>query len=88
MKTGYSYVIIKHNDPTFEREKTYFESKYKKTKYAMFNKTIHKDGSETLTSIKYSNDIEQLQNEASQYISWYNYPLGVSKNIQGYLREI
>lgn len=88
MKTSYSYAVIKHNDPTFERESTYLKSKYKKTKYASFNKAVHKDGSETLVHIEYSNNLEELQEKASKLPTWYNYPLGVAKNIQGYLREI
>lgn len=84
----YSYVIIKNNNPHFAQETTLFESKYKKTKYAMFHKTVYKDKSELLTKIEYSNDLELLQAKAKQYITWYNYPLGVAKNIQGYLREV
>lgn len=90
MKTGYSYVIIKHNDPVFARESTYLDSnKYKKSaKYAMFFKTVHMDKSETLTHIKYSSDMEELQANAEGFISWYNYPLNLCKNIQGYITNI
>ena len=38
--------------------------------------------------IDYSNDLEALQQRAKECISWYNYPLGVSKNIQGYLTAL
>jgi len=49
---------------------------------------VHKDGSESIYFIDYSNDLEALQQRAKECISWYNYPLGVSKNIQGYLTAL
>lgn len=85
----YGYVIIKHNYPELRQEPTFFESKYLKSKkYAMIFKNINKDGSELITHIKYSNDLEALQETAKGFISWYNYPLGVYKSIQGYISEL
>lgn len=86
---GYSYVIIKENYPELERESVLLDNKYKANKkYAMINKIVHKDGSENISNIVYSNDIVELQSRANGFISWYNYPMGVSKNIQGYLTKI
>jgi hypothetical protein len=79
----YNYVIIKHNDPTFERESTLLDNKYSKSKkYAMMEKGIHNDGSESLNRIIYSNDLEDLQKMANSYISWYNYPMRLYKEMQ------
>lgn len=86
---AYAYKIIKENYPTLERENALIENKYNaKKKFAMIGKIIHKDGSESIDTIKYSNNIIELQNIASQFVSWYNYPLGLCKNIQGYIREL
>ncbi len=85
----YHYVIITHNYPELERESTLSHNKYKaKMKYAFINKGLHKDGSESIYYIDYSNDLEALQNKAKEFISWYNYPLHLSKNIQGYITEL
>jgi len=89
MKTPYSYAIIKENYPELERESVLLDNKYKKSKkYAYICKVCHKDGSENIAFINYSNDLKELQERAIQLPSWYNYPLGVAKDMQGYLREI
>lgn len=89
MKTPYSYVIIDHNRPELERESTLLHNKYNaKKKYAFINKSIHKDGSESICFIDYSNDLEDLQNRAAKFVSWYNYPIGLRKNMQGYISEV
>lgn len=85
----YNYVIIKENYPELERESVLLHNKYKrKKKYAMIVKGVHKDSSESIYFIEYSNDIMALQEKASKHVSWYNYPMGVAKDIQGYLREV
>ena len=87
--TAYNYVIIKHNYPDLERESALLNNEYNgKKKYASINKGVHKDGSESIYFIEYSNDIEELQKIAAQYPSWYNYPLGLSKNMQGYISKL
>jgi hypothetical protein len=89
MNTPYCYVIIKNNFPELERESVLLENKYKKTrKYAYICKTVYQDGSEGITFIRYSNDLEKLQNDAADYVSWYNYPLNLTKNIKGYITHI
>jgi hypothetical protein len=90
---SYNYAIIKESYPELERESVLDPSKNSnkyspKKKYAMIVKGVHKDGSESIYFIKYSNDIVELQQMASQYPSWYNYPIGISKNIQGYLTNL
>jgi hypothetical protein len=86
---GYNYVIIKHNYPALERESVLLANKYNaKKKYAFIQKMVHKDGSESIGFISYSNDLEELQERANGFISWYNYPLGLRKNIQGFISEL
>ena len=86
---GYNYIIIKENYPELERENVLLENKYKANRrYAMINKMVHKDGSESISTIVYSNDLQGLQERAKGFVSWYNYPIGIAKNMQGYLREI
>lgn len=85
----YHYVIIKHNYPELERESALSANKYKANKkYALINKGTHKDGSESIYYIEYSNDLEALQERAKGFISWYNYPLQLTKNMQGYITEL
>jgi hypothetical protein len=85
----YHYVIIKHNYPELERESTLLDNKYKANKkYAFIDKGMHKDGSESIYYIEYSNDLEALQEKARRFVSWYNYPLNLSKNMQGYITEL
>lgn len=84
----YSYMIIKENNPYNKQESTLLDNKYKNTKYAMFEKMINKDSSESLVSIRYSNDLQKLHEIASKFISWYNYPMNIKKNMQGFLSYI
>lgn len=89
----YNYAIIKENYPELGRESVLDPSKNankysSKKKYAMIIKGVHKDGSESIYFIKYSNNLQEMQEKANNYISWYNYPLGISKSIQGNLSEI
>jgi len=87
--TSYGYVIIKHNYPELERETTLLANKYNaKKKYAYIQKSVHNDGSESINFINYSNDLEDLQENAKRFVSWYNYPLGLTKNIQGFISEL
>lgn len=92
MKTKqYNYAIIKTNFPELERESVLSPggNKYRKTKkYAMIVKGCHKDGSESIYFIKYSNDLQCLHKQASEFPEWWNYPIGIYKSIQGSLSEI
>jgi len=87
---GYSYVIIKHNYNELKQERTLAKNNkhLKSKKYAFICKTVCKDGSEFIGFIDYSNDIQALQERASKFISWYNYPLGLAKSINGYISEL
>ena len=89
-KTCFSYVVITHNNPDLAKEDTYLDkNKYKKSaKYAMLFRTVHKDNSETLTHIRYSSNMEELQKAANSFISWYNYPLSLCKDMQGNISQI
>lgn len=89
MQQAYKYVIIKHNYPELERESTLVTSHYNpKKKYAAIYKQSNKDGSESISYIAYDNDLEKLQKAAACYPSWYNYPLNLSKDMQGYIKHI
>jgi hypothetical protein len=89
MKTPYNYVIIKENHPELERETVLLHNKYKKNKrYAILNKGVHRDGSESIYFIDYSNDLEDLQEKARGAVSWYNYPIGLAKDVNGNLFDI
>jgi hypothetical protein len=89
MNTAYNYVIIKHNYPELERESVLLANRYNaKKKYAFIQKMVHKDGSESIGFINYSNNLEELQERANGFLSWYNYPLGLRKNIQGFINQL
>ena len=86
---GYTYVIIKKNYPELERESTLLNNSYLKSKkYAFICKGIHEDGSESTYYIDYSNSLEELQERANKFGSWYNYPINLSKNMQGYITQL
>lgn len=86
---AYSYVIIKENNPNLERESVLTFNKYLKSKkYAFICKGVHKDSSESTYFIKYSNDLEALQKQASEYFSWYNYPLMLFKGIDQNIKQL
>jgi hypothetical protein len=87
MKNGYNYGILKFNNPNFAKESTYLDNKYKKTKYALIEKQVFKDGSEGINRIIYSNDFEKLTTILNIYPSWYNYPQEQRKNLQGYVSK-
>lgn len=86
---AYSYIIIKENSPKLERERALLENNYNgKKRYAMITKVVHPDNSENIATIEYSNDMQALQARAKLYDSWYNYPLNLCKDLQGYIREL
>jgi len=84
----YSYAMLMHNSESVRNTQTFLPTKHKKTKYAVMYKTVHKDWSETITHIKYGNDLETLQNDIKTYPSWYDYVNKLTKNIQGYVTEL
>lgn len=88
MKTQYSYVIIRHNNKELSQVYTLLDSKHNpKAKFAIIFKTCHKDGSESITHIRYSNDLLHLHNIAIQYPTWFNYPLGLYKSMAGNIEQ-
>lgn len=90
MKRKYSYAIIKYNNPYFERESVLDPdgNNYRNTKYAMFVKGVHGDGSESVYFIVYNSNLEKLQEMANNYPSWYNYPMGLYREMQGNILEL
>ena len=81
---GFNYVIIKESYPELERESVLTHNKYRKTKkYAFICKMCHRDKSESIAFIDYSNDLGELQKRANEFPSWYNYPAGMYKQLQG-----
>ena len=79
-----SYVIIKHNDKTFGSLSALLENKYNpKAKYVLIEKITNKDSSESISRVLYSSNLEKLQELANKYVSWYNYPLNLYKEMQG-----
>lgn len=86
---SYIYRIVVENTKSLQRESVLLDNKYcPKAKYALIEKRVNKDSSENITRILYSSDMQELHNTAKDSISWYNYPLGLRKNIQGYIGEI
>lgn len=89
MKRKYNYAIIKENYPELQRESTLGENLYDpKKKYALIVKDVHSDGSESILFIHYDNYLHKLHKQAKYYPSWYNYPIGISQDMQGCLREL
>lgn len=84
----YTYIVIKFNNSYFSQESVLFKNDYKAKKYAYFEMLSHKDGSESIANIFYSNDIAQLQAKAEGFISWYNYPLNLCKDMKQHIMHI
>ena len=89
LNIGYNYAIIQPNNPNLKRESVLSFNKYLKSKkYAFICKGVHKDGSESTYFIKYSNDLEAFQKDAAEYVSFYNYPIGIFKAIDGSIKKL
>ena len=83
-KNGFSYVIIKENNACFASMDVMLRNKYnKKAKYALICKTVCRDNSEFIGYIDYSSNLEELQKRANKFPSWYNYCIGLYKELQG-----
>lgn len=86
--TSYSYVIIKENYPELKFESVLLKNNYLPTKYVFIEKVSQKDGSEAISNIYYSNDLAALQLRAEKYVSWYNYPANLYKDMQQHISHI
>lgn len=85
----YNYAILKYNNESFQHVGVLLKNKYDpKKKYALIFKSSHNDGSESITNIIYSNDLEGLHTKAKGFISWYNYPIGIYKNLEGQINSL
>lgn len=84
----FTYVVIRKNDPVFERETPLITNKYRKSEYAMFNYSVHKDTSESLTHITYCDDLLELTSCSKGFECWFNYPIGLAKSRNGLIYEI
>jgi len=89
MKT-YNYAILLENTPDkyLHQESTFLDNDFKKTKYALIEKQVFKDGSEGINRIIYSNDLSKLVEQLKSYVSWYDYISGSVKSIQGYISKL
>ena len=88
-KKKYIYGILRENTQraALHQINTFFPCKHKKTKYGIIEKAVMPDGSEIVIRVIYSNNLEQLTNILQNYISWYNEPLGLKKDMQQYIYE-
>ena len=86
----YNYGILTENTPEryLHQESTFLPSPFKKTKFALIEKQVFKDGSEGINRIIYKDDPEMLRTQMKTYISWYDYSAGLSKSIQGYVSKL
>ena len=86
---SYTYGILRENTEhaALHQINTFLPCKYKKTKYGIIEKSLMPDGSEIVVRVIYSNNLEQLTNTLKNYISWYNEPLGLKKDMQQNISE-
>lgn len=85
---AYGYCMLVFNRPNLQQERTFFDSKYLKSKkYALIFKNVYKDSSELITHIKYSNDLSNLIEIMKGFCSWYDQITGLKKDIQGNISE-
>lgn len=85
----YIYGILRENThrAALHQIDTFLPCKHKKTKYGIIEKAVMPDGSEIVVRVIYSNNLEQLTNTLKNYISWYNEPLGLQKDMQQNIYE-
>ena len=86
---SYTYGILRENThrAALQQIHTFLPCKHKKTKYGIIEKSLMPDGSEIVVRVIYSNNLEQLTNTLKNYISWYNEPLGLKKDMQQNISE-
>ncbi len=86
---SYNYAILKESYSGLKNVSTFLDNKFKpKSKYALIEKQVFKDGSEGVNRIIYSNDLIKLTEILLTYKSWYNYPIMRSKSLQGYVSDL
>lgn len=89
-KFQFSYAILVENTPDkyLHQESTFLDSLFESTKYALIEKQCFGDGSEGINRIIYSDDKDLLTKQMYGYVSWYDYVIGQSKSLQGYISEL
>jgi len=88
--TQYNYALLVENTPDkyLQQESTYLDNNFRKTKYALIEKQVFKDGSEGINRIIYSNNLLKLKNTILNYVSWYDYIGMQTKNMQQYISKL
>ncbi len=86
--TLFQYAILKHNNPYFAKESTTGENNYLNSAFALLVKNCLSDGSEKIETILYSDNLDDLTKQAEKFPSWYNYPAGKKKDLQGYISDL
>ena len=86
---AYTYGILRENTQRayLHQINTFLPCKHKKTKYGIIEKALMPDGSEIVVRVIYGNNLEQLTDTLKNYVSWYNEPLGLKKDMQQNISE-
>lgn len=88
VNNSFYYPIIKHNYKELSQESTNKPSEWEDKKYAFILKYCLKRADETIELIIYSDSLEELNTEAIKFKSWYNYPLGLYRELQGNILQL
>lgn len=89
MDNKFNYAVIRHNNPYQETKTALLDNKYNpEKKYSLEFISTHKDGTESITCIEYSNDLEALHNKVIEFQSWFNYPIHLCKTRKGDFKTI
>lgn len=85
----YSYGILRENTEraALQQINTLLPCKHKKTKYGIIEKAVINNGSEIVVRVIYSSNLQQLTETLKKYVSWYNEPLGLKKDMQQNISE-
>lgn len=85
----YTYGILRENTQlaALHQLDTFLPCKHKKTKYGIIEKALMPDGSEIIVRVIYGSNLEQLTDTLKKYVSWYNEPLCLKKDMQQNISE-
>lgn len=86
----YIYGILKENTELLglQFEPTIIPCEFVPSAYALIEKKMLPNNTEKINRIIYSDDLQELSTNLLKYISWYNYPTGIKKNMQQFISEI
>lgn len=88
MKKEYKYALLVNNTPDWKLDKlsTEIPVKFHNTVYALIIRVVGDVEKDLI--VLYDNDYEYLKTIMEKQISWYDYVVGMTKDMQGNIRKL